>query len=118
MRQKLGRLKSEKRINALFNKGVVLKQFPLLLFYNHSAEWESGVSVSKRLFKRAVDRNRIKRLLREAVRKQWQGLSGDGGMPCAFMLLFVGRSIPSSEEITKASNHLFSKLMINSKKNV
>jgi ribonuclease P protein component len=74
------KLKSRKRIEELFARGKTVNVFPIRISYQlmNGAEGEAllevGVSVSKRNFKRAVDRNRIKRLLREAYRLQKKDL--------------------------------------------
>jgi ribonuclease P protein component len=64
-------LKGNKKIETLFENGFVLKEKNILLKGYDFGEDESffGVSVSKRFFKSAVDRNRIKRQLRSIVRK-------------------------------------------------
>ena len=64
-------LKGDKKIETLFERGFVLKEKNILLKGYDFGEEESffGVSVSKRFFKSAVDRNRIKRQLRSVVRK-------------------------------------------------
>ena len=64
-------LKGDKKIETLFEKGFMLKEKNILLKGYDFGEKESffGVSVSKRFFKSAVDRNRIKRQLRSVVRK-------------------------------------------------
>ena len=71
------KLKSRKRVEKLFARGKTVNVFPIRISYQFTdlpeeekAVAEVGVSVSKRKFKRAVDRNRIKRLLREAYRLQ------------------------------------------------
>ena len=65
------KLKSKKLIDALFSEGQSVAAFPLRLVYLETTFTETilaktGVSVSKRNFKTAVQRNRIKRLLRES----------------------------------------------------
>ncbi|MDR0793146.1 MAG: ribonuclease P protein component [Chitinophagaceae bacterium] len=72
---RIEKLKSKKQIEGLFAKGKSFNVFPLRVFYNlASAEnnfpVKAAVGVSKRHFKKAVDRNRIKRLLREAYRTE------------------------------------------------
>ncbi|MCU0449958.1 MAG: ribonuclease P protein component [Bernardetiaceae bacterium] len=69
------RLKSDKIIQELFKKGSSVFLYPFKIYYLPIAPQPVGffwpkvlVSVSKRQFKRAVDRNRIKRLVREAYR--------------------------------------------------
>ena len=61
------KLKSKKLIEKMFVEGRSISAFPLRLVYletpfNDGVTIKTGVSVSKRHFKRAVDRNRIKRL--------------------------------------------------------
>ena len=60
------RLKSKKLIERLYKEGNSVKAFPLRMIFlqtEHTSKFPSqvGVSVTKRNFKRAVDRNRIKR---------------------------------------------------------
>src|SRR5687768_16996453 len=78
---KTEKLKSRKLVEELFARGKRLHLFPIRISYkflplldNEKTILQVGVSVSKRNFKKAVDRNRIKRLLREAYRLQKQEL--------------------------------------------
>jgi ribonuclease P protein component len=71
------RLKGKKTFGELVKTGNSLYLFPFRAIYSTygSAENENvfpanlGISVSKKKFKRAVDRNRIKRYIRESYRK-------------------------------------------------
>jgi ribonuclease P protein component len=68
------RLKKKNLISELFASGRSVTVFPLKMIYlenDHSSPFkiQAGVSVSKRNFKNAVERNRIKRLMRESYRK-------------------------------------------------
>jgi len=72
--KKQEKLKKSKLISRLFIDGKSLTVFPIKLVYletKHQSPYkiQAGVSASKRNFKKAVDRIRIKRLLREAYRK-------------------------------------------------
>ena len=63
------RLCSRKAIEALFASGNrSFTAFPLRVVYEAAEETQILVSVSKRHFKHAVDRNRAKRQIREAWR--------------------------------------------------
>ena len=71
------KLKSRKAVEELFARGKSQNIFPIRVSYQFfpveaegQAGLQIGVSVSKRYFKKAADRNRIKRLLREAYRLQ------------------------------------------------
>jgi len=76
---KLKRLKGEKRIVALFEqKGVKTLQSEKLLIVRYFSfegtagdmgRLYAGISVSKRKFSKAVDRNRIKRQIRAALKE-------------------------------------------------
>ncbi len=72
--KKQERLKKRKLIEQLFAEGKSITVFPIKLVYlqiDHQSPYkiQAGVSASKRNFKKAVDRNKLKRLLREVYRK-------------------------------------------------
>ena len=67
------RLKSKKTIDSLFSKGKSIFLYPFRIKYLPASEFnihknQFMVTVPKRLFKRAVDRNLLKRRIREAYR--------------------------------------------------
>lgn len=89
------KLKSKKHLDMLFSVGKSVSAFPIKMVYSQleAAEDSSnkvGVSVPKRNFKRAVDRNELKRLLREVYRKN-KYLLADDERNYACMFIFTGR---------------------------
>ncbi len=68
------KLKSVKQIDQLFKTGASFSVFPFRVVYKilpgATGNVQAGFSVSKRYFKNAVDRNRVKRLMREGYRLQ------------------------------------------------
>lgn len=97
------KLKSEKQIQALFEKGSSITAFPIKMVYLESskatAKIQVAVTVSKRNFKSAVHRNRIKRLLRESYRLHKHLIFNkiEGSYACMF--LYLGKEMPSYSEI-------------------
>lgn len=116
MKQTLGkqeRLKSKTLIGKLYKEGKSVKSFPLRLVYiqtEHTSKYPSqvGVSVPKRNFKKAVDRNRIKRLLRETYRKQKQLVYNTIDKPYVYMISYIGK-----EEFTYAEIELKMEKLLN-----
>jgi ribonuclease P protein component len=77
--QKTDKLKSRKQTQHLFSTGQAINVFPLRLIYTiepinatgnamPSSLLQAGVGAPSRTFRKAVQRNRVKRLLREAYR--------------------------------------------------
>jgi ribonuclease P protein component len=64
------RLKKKKDFENVFTKGMTArsKYFFLRVLENGSPDTRMGFVVSKKVSKKAVERNRIKRLFREAIR--------------------------------------------------
>ncbi|GGD80391.1 ribonuclease P protein component [Planktosalinus lacus] len=111
------KLKSRKTIETLFTDGKSVGVFPLRVFYIEGEEPQSvplktAVSVSKRNFKNAVDRNYIKRLLRESYRlNKHQILNALDDQKYALLFLYVGKEKPNFKELNKTMNVLIDKLI-------
>ena len=85
----MNKLKGNKKINLLFNKGKTIKHFPFRVIYIEHKEVSWGVSVSKKAFALAVDRNKIKRVLREVVKKHLLSLFEKNKKKYCFMVLYI-----------------------------
>ena len=108
------KLKSKKLIEKMFVEGRSVSAFPLRLVYletpfNDGVTIKTGVSVSKRHFKSAVDRNSIKRLMREAYRLNKPVYFNNFSTQCAFMILYIGNEKPTLKQIEAKMNLLFEK---------
>jgi ribonuclease P protein component len=97
---KAERLKSRKIIEQLFGEGKSFAVFPYRVFYlqaTGAANLQAGFGASAKNFKRAVDRNRIKRLTREAYRLQKQSLYDklkENNQHFALFLIYTGKELP------------------------
>ena len=105
---KTERLKSKKLIKKLFEEGVSIKNFPFRLVYitTEKPPIKSSFSVPKRNFKKAVDRNRIKRLIKEAYRLEKKNLVKTLSFNCIFMITFLGKKEPTFSEVQKKIGEL------------
>ena len=118
---KLERLKSKKLIEKLYEQGISVKSFPLRMVYlqtKHTSDFPAqvGVSVSKRNFKSAVDRNRIKRLLRESYRLQKEILYDHLQNPYVFMISYLGKEEIKYEEMYAKMTMLLTLFVAETKK--
>ncbi len=70
---------------------------------------QMGVSVSKRYFKKAVDRNYFKRVLRECYRLNKELLLNDLNEPYVMMFFYQTRERLTYQEIEEKTKKLFEK---------
>lgn len=113
------RLKSRKLIEELFATGKWLKDDPIRVVYkftdlNCPFPAQAGVSVPKGVMKRAVDRNRFKRHMREAYRKNRIELYDFLSLQkkqCALMFIFKGGINVKSEVIEEKICALLQRLL-------
>ena len=122
---KTEKLKSKITIDLLFSKGKSVSQYPLRLVFVESdygipqaseQKLKMGVSVSKKYFKHAVDRNYFKRVLRETYRLNKHLLVDRLDKPYAMMFFYQTKDRLSYEEINTMTIQLFEKFVLQIKK--
>ena len=107
------KLKGRKITDQLFRQGKSFTLFPLKVFYMPVIEIldfpvKAGVGTSNRNFKKATDRNRVKRLLREAYRLEKSTLidyAKANQKHAVIFFLYIDKALPEYTVI-KAKMHL------------
>ena len=119
------RLKSRKLIEQLFSEGKKFSENPFRVFYMMKgipgSVLQLGVGVSGKTFKKAVDRNRVKRLVKEAWRMQKKILHDrlkEQEMQLAVFIIYTGKELPLFKEVYDKTGRILDKLnnMTGSKK--
>lgn len=115
------RLKSRKQIEQLFSEGKKFSVTPFRIFYLvhilpakdlHPIQF--GVAVSTKNFKRAVDRNRIKRLTREAWRMQKNELTEElkaAGKQLTIFFIYTIKEMPEYNLVFEKTKEAIQKLI-------
>ncbi len=102
------KLKSKKQIELLFKEGNSVSVYPIKLIYialkdtKDSQLAKIGVTVPKRVFKSAVQRNRIKRVLRECYRLNKHIIFNNIEGNFALLFLYLGKEMPAYDKVEKA----------------
>jgi ribonuclease P protein component len=124
--EKLGKaykLCKEKEISALFKTGRKIHKYPFSAHYlltdePKSTPFQLVISVPKRNFKKAHDRNRIKRLIKETIRKNKLILETfllDENLRLSVFVLYAHREELKFDELSKKTEHFISFLIENIK---
>ena len=108
--KKIERLTGKDKIEDLFQKGTSLTEFPFKLIWKISEFEKDAVpakivfSVPKRKFKKAYQRNRVKRLCREAYRTNKSILYSvleEKGVQISLFLIYIGNDIPEYQMVSE-----------------
>ena len=116
---KFEKLKSRKQIELLFAQGKSISSFPVKVFYllvdnSPLHPVQVGVGVSARNFKKAVDRNTIKRRLREAYRLHKLPLHEHlmaQQKSVAVFILWIDKQLPTTEALQDLMPAVLEKLI-------
>ena len=126
MDQRFGKkekLKSRKLIGEVFSQGKSLTAYPLKMVYyripktlEESGEkpmesLQVGVSVPKKKFNKAVHRVHLKRLMREAYRKNKYLVYGQSMSSHAIMFLYLGKEKAEYQTIEAAMQQLLKRFV-------
>lgn len=113
------RLKFRKQIETLFQHGEAFSVYPFRVVYTFSARQaatdapaRAGFSVPKKKMRHAHQRNRIKRLLREAWRHRKHEVytTIPPAIQLHFFFIFTGREIPDWPATQKAMSKIIHNL--------
>jgi ribonuclease P protein component len=111
------RLKSRKLIEQLFSTGKSFSVFPYRVVYLRTGitvTMQAGFGASGKNFKKAVDRNRIKRLTREAYRLQKKALNNkleENNQRFALFFIYTGKDLPAYTLVYEKMGIILQKLI-------
>jgi ribonuclease P protein component len=115
------RLKSRKQIEQLFSDGQRFSISPFRIFYsfqNNAAptnqSLQAGFGASSRNFKTAVDRNRIKRLTKEAWRLQKNDLANllkEQNRKLNVFFIYTGKELPAYDGVYNTMKKIMARLL-------
>ena len=109
---KSARIASRQRFEALWD-GAAKRVGRYVVAWSdasETAESRLGVVASKRTFRHAVDRNRVKRLLRESYRLHCQEFTPTSGLTVSLCWMFVGETLPAFPQVEEAARKIFADL--------
>lgn len=114
------KLKSRKQLEQLFTAGTTFTVFPIKVIYKgvevQNSILKTGVGASRKNFKKAVDRNRIKRLLRETYRTEKTVLLNylqPNKKQIALFFLYIDKSLPDYKTLKQKMQQAIEKLIKN-----
>ena len=110
------KLKSKKLIGQLIREGNSITKFPIKLYYlptsaEQNVRVKTAVTVSKKNFKRAVHRNKIKRLMREGYRLNKHLIFNNIEGNFAFLILYLGKELPAYRDVEDSLKGIFRKFV-------
>ena len=123
MNQTLGKdykLCSQKIIQQIFEEKRSVKQFPFVVNYCFAElpsekAFQIVIAAPKRIFRKAHDRNRIKRLCRETIRKNkfiLEEYLSASNKQIALFFVYTNKEEMEYEVLLKKTESLFKKLII------
>lgn len=120
------RLSSRKEIAALFVDGESVSSYPIKIIYRSSDQnspfpCQVSVAVPKHRWKKAVDRNEIKRQIREAFRKNKQEFYAAlerAGKHYSMMILYTGKEKVSGTAIEEKIIALLGRLTVSNEAHI
>lgn len=116
------RLTNKKYFEQLFSEGKQFKLFPFRLVYlkkklETTKPVQAGIVVPKRLIKKAVQRNRIKRQMREAYRKNKQLIYSNITESHILLISFIDTNEWKSIELEEKMKKLLEKFILMTNEN-
>lgn len=114
------KLCSQKVIEQIFQADLKVKQFPFVLHYSFQTlpstkSFQVVISAPKRIFRKAHERNRIKRLMKEVLRKQKSTLENElltQNKQLALFLIYTSKEELEYQVLGVKMEHLLQKLIL------
>lgn len=115
------KLCSKTLIDQIFESGVTVKSYPLIVKYKlaelkSDTTFQMVITAPKRTFRNAHQRNRIKRLCKEAIRKNKQILEtylSENNISIGLCLIYSAKEEMTTEQLERKTQKLFNKIINN-----